>query len=168
MKTNSIDWVNGQYYLVKKYLSLASVAGTGPFGYLTMQEIAMEADLNRNYGWTGYWESPRKALACTFRAVRLERNLPFLFMPVTYVCLDSLLFTEQFSDISSRLGYVMAAERHSGLVRTSDREFTEYVRAINRPIIGLRTIVSRRVATNPVEGQAEKGESPNFLSCFEY
>lgn len=134
MTTNSSNWVNGNYYLVKRAYKLSNlVGGKGPFGYLTMQEIALEAELNRCNSWVGYWESPRKAFGCTFKAVRLSRHMPVLFIPMTYVDILDLRRRAEYESEIARVAYVRRAERHSGRADIGDPQFVKLMRALNAP-----------------------------------
>lgn len=161
MKTNSINWVNGSYYLVKRAQKLSKLfGGSGPFGYLTMREIAQEAESNRYSNWVGYWESPRKAWGCTFRAVRLSRSQPILFLPLTYMDILGLGVYSQYKTETARVIYIQTAERHSGRVDICDPQFVKLVRALNAPYLKAHSDVFSNCAAKPLD------DSPSVMSML--
>lgn len=150
MKTNSSNWVNGSYYLAKRAYKLAnSVGGNGPFGYLTMQEIAQLSEETRNNRWTGYWESPRGAWGCTFKAVKLTRHMPMLFIPLTYMDILALGSQAGYETGIARAAYARSAERHYGRVATGDPSFVKLMRMLNAPLTRLQESRSALRAANP-------------------
>lgn len=154
MKTVKLDWVNGRYNVVKSSLPVAHAFGKGPFGFLSMQEIASWGRLNDDCNMLGYWESPRGLLTCTFQIERFAVSLPYMFMPVRLVVWSGKSLTASTLEYDLRRHIVIAfaqKDKRKPNVPTGSRIWRRLFQGLNAPLMSGRVRWSSEIVEHPLD-----------------